>query len=176
MMELLNKNKEWFLTTEGEKAFFALSSLEERTLFFYSYLKSAVKACFEKENSLFKIAFFFADALCSSNKPYSQYPAILKSDSNPFLRYLENADKFHGNEITYMIFAAILQEKADVANGNEWIYDDDFLSSEDLVEQLSDRGMAFLPMHSMDMVDPVAYQIKETDKVLQLALVWMFLK
>lgn len=175
-MELLHKNKEWFLSGEGEKAFFALSSLEERTMFFYSYLKTAVKDRFDKGNTLFKMAFFFADAIYTSETPYSQFPTILDADSNPFLQYLENADKFYGNEITYMIFTAILQEKVNVTDMSEWIYDGDFLKSEDLWDKLLDKGIEYLPPRDMYMVDPKSYKTKETDAFLQLEIVWMFLK
>lgn len=175
-MELIKKERAWFLSEEGGKSFTALSSLEERAIFIYSYLKSAVNEGFEKENTLFKIAFFFADAVYCSNKPYSQYPAILNFQSNPFLRYLENADKYYGKEITYMIFTAILQGKADPTNQGEWIYNHEFLNSETLFEDLLEKGIEYLPANSMDMVNPKAYQMEDSDKFLQLELVWIFLK
>lgn len=175
-MELLKKNKEWFLSNEGEKYFFALSSLEERTLFFYSYLKTATHGRFDKENTLFKLAFFFADGIYTAKKPYSQYPAILETDSNPFLQYIENADKYYGKEVTYIIFTAILQEKVDAADLSEWIYDGNFLESENLWDKLLDKEIEYLPSHELYMVNPQSYQTKEADAFLQLEIVWMFLK
>lgn len=175
-MELIKKEKNWFLSEEGGKKFTALSSLEERTIFIYSYLKSAVDESFNKKNTLFKIAFFFADAVYNSNKPYSKYPGILNSEINPFLQYIEKADGFYGNEITYMIFTAILQEKVNVLNNDEWIYNRDFLNDEDLFDKLSEKEIEYLPDHSMYMVDPDSYKTEENDKFIQLAIVWTFLK
>ena len=175
-MELIKKEKNWFLSEEGGKKFTALSSLEERTIFIYSYLKSAVDESFNKKNTLFKIAFFFADAVYNSNKPYSKYPGILNSEINPFLMYLEKSKRFYGNEITYMIFTAILQGKVNTANNDEWIYNNSFLKSDDFSDKLSEMGIEYLPEHSMYMVDPDSYKIEENDKFLQLAIVWTFLK
>ncbi|MBP3600274.1 MAG: hypothetical protein J6J30_04250 [Clostridia bacterium] len=175
-MELIKKEKDWFLSDEGGNFFASLSSLEERTLYIYSYLKLVAKECFDKKNTLFKIAFFFADAVYNSNKSYSKYPNILNLQLNPFLKYLEQADEFYGNEITYIIFTAILQEKVDVQNSNEWIYNSGFLNSEDLFDKLSEKGIEYLPSHSMHMINPEEYKIKEVDNFLQLEIVWMFLK
>lgn len=175
-MELLNKNKEWFLSQEGEKCFFALSSLEERTMFFYAYLKATVKDRFDEGNTLFKMAFFFADAIFTSKKPYSKFPEILNADSNPFLQYIENADKFYGAKITYMIFTAILQEKVNTGNAAEWIYDGDFLEAEDLWDKLSEKDIEYLPAGKAYMVNPASYNTEENDAFLQLEIVWMFLK
>lgn len=145
-------------------------------MFFYSYLKAAVKDRFDKENTLFKIAFFFADALYSSEKPYGRYPQILDPNRNPFLQYLENTDNYYGNETTYTIFTAILQEKVNTADLSEWIYDANFLTSENLWDELLEKEIEYLPSSDLYMVDPASYEIKDSDVFLQLELVWMFLK
>ncbi|MBR7133676.1 MAG: hypothetical protein IKD04_09120 [Clostridia bacterium] len=175
-MELIVKEKNWFLSEEGGKKFTALSSLEERTIFIYSYLKSTVNEDFDKKNTLFKIAFFFADAVYNSDKPYSKYPQILNPEINPFLQYLEKADEFYGNEKTYIIFTAVLQGKVNTANNDEWIYNNSFLKSDDFLDELSEMGIEYLPTHSMHMVDPQAYKTAEIDNFIQLQMVWMFLK
>lgn len=175
-MELLKRNKEWFLSAEGEKAFFALSSLEDRTVFIYSYLKAAVNPCFEEDNTLFKLAFFFADALYGSDKPYGNYPAILSPESNPFLQYLTKAKTFDGKKILYVILTAILREKVNTANDGEWIYDGEYLGGSDWFDKLQDKGMEYLPAHDLYMVDPASYELEEADRFLQLELVWMLLK
>lgn len=145
-------------------------------MFFYSYLKASVKDHFDKENTLFKIAFFFADALYSSKKPYGRYPQILDPNRNPFLQYLENTDNYYGNETTYTIFTAILQEKVNTADLSEWIYDANFLTSENLWDELLEKEIEYLPSSDLYMVDPASYEIKDADVFLQLELVWMFLK
>lgn len=175
-MELIKKEKNWFLSEEGGNFFAALSSLEERTIFIYSFLKSTVNENFDKKNTLFKIAFFFADAVYNSDKPYSKYPQILNPEINPFLQYIEKADNFYGNEKTYIIFTAILQEKVNSANNDEWIYNNSLLKSDDFSDKLSEMGIEYLPEHSIYMVDPQLYKIEENDKFLQLSIVWTFLK
>ncbi len=175
-MELIKNNKDWFLSEEGGNYFAALTSLEDQTIFIYSYLKLVVNECFERKNVLFKIAFFFADGIAKSNKPYSKHPQILNSDINPFLNYLEKVNKLYGNDTMFLIFTSILLEKADVYNSDEWIYDDKLLSSDDLLDKLCDMGLDYLPIHSLYMVNSDSYAIKDEDKFLQLEIVWLFLK
>lgn len=175
-MELLKKDTKWFLSVEGEKAFFALSTLEERATYIYSYLKTVVDPSFEEDNTLFKMAFFFADAVYRSSKPYRTYPAVLIAEHNPFLQYLQKAKEFDSNKILYVILTAILQGKVDTADDGEWIYDTEYLADSDWFEKLYGNGMEYLPAHSLYMVDPASYASEEDDQLLQLALVWMLLK
>jgi len=174
-MELLKKDKTWFLSTEGTEKFLVLSSLEERTIFIYSYLKTVVNKSFEKNNTLFKLAFFFADAIYNSNTKYATYPQILQSE-NPFLSYLMNADACYDNEKIYLILTSILHQKVDPAQKNEWIYNKQILNDEDLLEKLAEKGIEYLPKHSVDMIDPVVYEMDQSLVFLQLELVWLFLK
>ena len=175
-MELYKKEKEWFLSEEGTNKFCALSSLEERTIFIYSYLKSTVNESFEKNNTLFKIAFFFADAVYNSNKPYSKYPQLLNAEMNPFLKFVEKSKNFYSNEKTYIIFTAILNGKVDAYIDEEWIYNSDFLESEFFLEELLNMGIEYLPTHELDMVDPKTYETTDENNFLQLQMIWMFLK
>ena len=66
-MELLKKDTAWFLSEEGSKSFAALSSVGDRAIFIYSYLKTIANESFEKDKMLFKMAFFIADAVFSSD-------------------------------------------------------------------------------------------------------------
>lgn len=171
-MELLKKEKAWFLSDEGGKKFAALDSLEERTIFIYSYLKTIAHESFEENKTLFKLAFFIADAVYESDITYSKYPEILKAESNPFVAFLANAQKFSGNEKTYIILTSILHNKANAFNKSEWIYDEKEFDSNDL----SERGIQFLPSSSSSMIDLEIYNIDSDLKLLQLELVWIFLK
>lgn len=175
-MELLKKDNAWFLSDEGSKQFAALSSLEERIIFIYSYLKTISKESFEEEKTLLKIALFIADAVYNSDLSYSKYPEILKADSNPFVAFLQNSITFSGKEKTYVIFTAILNNKANAFNKSEWIYDREILDSNDLESDLEERKIEFLPGYTTMMIDPEVYNIDSKLKLLQLELVWIFLK
>ncbi|MBE6809755.1 MAG: hypothetical protein E7521_01685 [Ruminococcaceae bacterium] len=175
-MELLKKDTAWFLSDEGGKKFATLSSLEERTIFIYSYLKTIASESFEKDKTLFKLALFIADIVCNSDVDYNKYPEILKSDSNPFVAFLANAPKFYGNEITYIILTAILHNKVNPFDKSEWIYNEAVIDSDDFIEDLSERGIKLFSTSSLIMIDPENYDIDQKLQQLQLALVWMFLK
>lgn len=175
-MELIKTDKSWFLSQEGGNYFAALSSLEERTIFIYSYLKLLANESFDKDGSLFKIAFFFADAVLNSDKPYSKFPELLNPETNPFLKYLENAKSFYTKKITYLIFTTILHEKVNPANEKAWIYNSDFLQDKNLIKKLHEMNLEYLSDNPLYMIEPQAYNLNDADKLLQLMLVWIFLK
>ena len=179
-MELLKKDTAWFLTDEGGKQFAALDSLEERAIFIYSYLKTIAHESFEKDKTLFKMAFFIADAVYSSDVTYSKYPEILKADSNPFVAFLKNAEIFSGNEKTYVILTAVLNNKANAFDKSDWIYDEEILDCEleadEFESELAERGIEFLPGSGTTMPDPELYNIDSKLRLMQLQLVWIFLK
>jgi len=174
-MELIKKEKSWFLSKEGIENFSALSSLEDRTIFIYSYLKTVVNECFEKDNTLFKMAFFFADAIYNSKEKYATYPEVVQQD-NPFFAYLEKSDSYHGQRELYLILISILHDKVDPLKRDEWIYDKDFWENEDFEERLEEKGIKYLSNDSVSMVEPSAYEIDQSKEFLQLVLVWLFLK
>ena len=173
-MELLKREKEWFLSKEGTDEFCALSSLEERSIFIYSYLKSFVGASFD--NVLFKISFFLADAVFESDAEYGKMPKLLDPQFNPFVYFLSRAEFCPGNEILFVVFSSILHDKVDVRNHKEWIYNKRFLESEDFLERVPDFDSEFLPSGDFDMVDPEIYGINSELGFLQLELIWIFLK
>ena len=175
-MELLKKDTMWFLTDEGGKQFAALSSLEERTIFIYSYLKTLTNESFEKDKTLFKMAFFIADAVCSSDVDYNKYPEMLNTKSNPFVAFLANAPKYYGKEKTYVILTAILHNKVNPFDKSEWIYNEAVIESDSFVDDLSERGIELFSTSSFSMIDPENYDINPNLQLLQLALVWIFLK
>ena len=173
-MELLKREKEWFLSKEGTNEFCALSSLEERSIFIYSYLKSFVDASFD--NALFKISFFMADAVFESNVEYKEMPKLLNAQFNPFIYYLGRANFCPNNEVLFVIFSSILHNKVDVKNHEEWIYDKKLLKCKDFLEKISDFDAEFLPSGAFDMVDPEIYEVNSELGFLQLELIWTFLK
>lgn len=175
-MELLKKDTAWFLSEEGSKRFAALDSLGERTIFIYSYLKTIANESFEKDKMLFKMAVFIADAVYASDVPYSKYPEILRADRNPFVAFLQNSKTFSGKEKTYIILTAVLNNKANAFDKSEWIYDREILDSNDLESDLEERKIEFLPGYTTMMIDPEVYNIDSKLKLLQLELVWIFLK
>lgn len=172
-MELLKKDKEWFLSEEGTNQFCALS-LEDRSVFIYSYLKSFVNECFN--NVLFRISFFMADAVFESNVEYAKTPKLLDAQFNPFVYFLSRAKFCPDNEVLFVIFSSILHNKVDTKNHKEWIYDKEMLGSEDFLERVSDLNVEFLPSGDFDMVDPDFYEMNSKLSFLQLELIWMFLK
>lgn len=175
-MELLKKDTAWFISDEGGKQFASLGSLEERITFVYSYLKTIAKECFEEDKILLKMALYIADAVYNSDLSYSKYPEILKADSNPFVAFLQNSITFSGKEKTYIILTAVLNNKVNAFDKSAWIYDREVLGSHDLEAELETRGIEFLPGYTTMMIDPEIYNIDSNLKLLQLELVWIFLK
>ena len=123
-MELLKYDAAWFLSKAGCNMFNSLESLEDRSVFMYSYLKQIANGEFEQDGILFKAAFFLADAVLGSSLSYSSYPDILDPAKNPFVTYLDCAERCPGAGAVYSIFLSILHGVADPAKHNEWIYDE----------------------------------------------------
>ena len=84
-MELLKRDSAWFLSPAGSKVFSDLTSLEDRSVFLYSYLRTVAKPEFEQDRILFKIAFFLADGVMGSSLPYQSYPDVIHPGKNPFV-------------------------------------------------------------------------------------------
>lgn len=162
-MELIKYEANWFLSDAGCNAFASLTTLDERSVFLYSYLKQIAPTDFEENQLLFRVAFFFADAIMGSTLPYSAYPALLDPKKNPFVEYLTKATVCPGIQGLYCIFLAILHGTADCKKKDEWIYADripeaysrDFCGSETA------------------LADPAAFEIDESLQLVQLKLIWL---
>ena len=107
-MELLNFDANWFCSETGQKAYSAIKSLEDRSVFLYSYLRKIAPADFDEGQMLFRIAFFLADAVVDSKLPYSTYPALIDPQKNPFVAYLANVNQYPGAQTVYYVFLSIL--------------------------------------------------------------------
>lgn len=173
-MEIINADSGWFLSKEGENAFSALQSLEDRAIFVYSYLKTKVHEGYEQDSSLMKAAFFIVDALYTSNLPYATYPAVISEDKNPFVSYLVKQDKYPGQSRIYYAFLSILHGIADPKRHDEWIYDEELFSSGEVKQKLKDLGHDFYVNSSLDMADPAAFEIEDDLKLIQMKIVWLF--
>ena len=171
-MELIKHDAQWFLSEYGSKAYSALKTLEERSVFLYSYLKQIAKADFEEDQLLFRVAFFFADAVSGSALPYNAYPALIDPAKNPFVAYLKNTDSFPGGKAVYGIFLSILHGIADPFQRNNWVYSKDLQSEEVLEEKLAELGKDFVGS-AIKMADPDAYAIDEALQPVQLKLIWL---
>lgn len=172
-MELLRKNKEWFLSKEGEEKFFALSSVEERATFFYSYLTLVLHSALQRNNNIFKLAFFLADAVYSSDEPYAKYPSILNESENPFLSFFANLDFCPENEVLFVVQMAILNGKVDCGDQEEWIYDKDFLISEEFLDHFVATDKHYYPSYALEMIDLSIFSKKK--ETLQAELAWLYL-
>lgn len=171
-MELVKHDSQWFLSEAGSKAYSALKTLEERSVFLYSYLKQIAKADFEEDQLLFRVAFFFADAISGSALPYNTYPALIDPEKNPFAAYLKNTDYFPGRQAVYCVFLSILHGIANPFQQNNWIYDKTLQDAETLAQKLTELGKEFMG-GSIKMADPDAYTIEEALQPVQLKLIWL---
>ncbi len=175
-MELLNKKEKWFFSEEGTKSFCALSSLEERITFIYSYLKNTKLQSFDNCGILFKVAFFLADSDGAFDKTFAEYPKLINNDVNPFLNYLMKLDFCPFETSLYAVFTAILNKKVDVNDKKCWIYNKTLLNSEELPSELAEMDLAYLPPSDLEMANPELYELDEHTGLLQLKLAWLFLK
>lgn len=171
-MELVKYNAQWFLSKAGCNAYSGLKTLEERSVFLYSYLKQIAKADFEEDQLLFRIAFFLADAIMGSALPYSTYPALIDPEKNPFVSYIKNADQCPGGMAVYHIFLSILHGIAMPVKQNEWIYDQQISEPEYMQEKLTDLGKCFCAS-AVGMADADAFAIEESLQPVQLKLIWL---
>lgn len=176
-MELIKQNTAWFFSEDGCRQFASLKTLDERSIFLYSYLRTIVrKSVFEKKNVLFKTAFFLADAVMESALPYNTYPALIDPQKNPFVAYLSKAWYIPNMDDVYYIYLAILHKIANPANGDDWIYDrmlDNFGSTEYIKKKLKELGKCFLT-DATEVISPEAFAIEEPLQLLQLKLIWLF--
>lgn len=135
-MKLIAKAASWFLSGEGTGAYAALSSLEERSVFVYSYLRQIVDESFEEDDILFKTAFLIADALCGSALPYGQYPDVINPAKNPFVAFLKNSKKYKNPTGVFFAYLAILQGVVDPMDKTSWVYETSSYSPVDFEEAM----------------------------------------
>ena len=171
-MELTTQSAAWFLSGPGCAAFDALKTLEDRSAFIYSYLRQITKVDFEEDQLLFRIAFFFADAVMGSTLPYGTYPAVIDPEKNPFVAYLKNADRYPGGKAVYYIFLSILHGIAAPMKLNEWVYEQQLEEPEYLEQKMKALGKPFF-VAGMGMVSADAFAIEEPLQQVQLKLIWL---
>lgn len=171
-MELLKYDAAWFLSKAGCNMFDSLKSLEDRSVFIYSYLKKIANAEFDQDSILFKAAFFLADAVLGSSLTYSSYPDIIDPAKNPFVAYLAHAEHCPGAEAMYSIFLSILHGVADPAKRNEWIYDENMENPEYVEEKLTELGKCFCS-GDVTMASTDAFAIADSLQLVQLKLIWL---
>ena len=171
-MELMNHDVPWFISKPGCDAFASLQTLEDRSAFLYSYLRKIAKPDFEEDQLLFRIAFFFADAVMGSTLPYSTYPSLIDPEKNPFVAYLKNADHFPGAKAVYYIFLAILHGIATPIKQNDWVYEQQLSDMEYLEKKLKEMEKPFLA-NGIEMVSADVFQIEESLQLVQLKLIWL---
>lgn len=171
-MKLIQHDALWFMSEAGCNKFTSVKTLEDRSVFLYSYLKQIAKADFEEDQLLFRIAFFFADAIMGSALPYNTYPALIDPEKNPFVAYIKNADHYPGGKAVYHIFLSILHGIAMPAKQNEWVYDQQLKEPEYLEKKLEELGKSFF-VAGLGMVSADAFAIEEPLQQVQLKLIWL---
>ena len=174
-MELLKKDKQWFLSDEGSKRFAALSSVGDRAVFIYSYLKTFANDFFEKENILFKTSFLLADAIFGSDVPYSSYPSLLDEKVNPFVAFVANAKREYTVEQIYCIYLSFVHNIADAFKKTEWIYKDSLFKDDEYIHKLDEMGHMFVIPNKNMLVDAKAYECDEKYNIIQLEILWLFM-
>ena len=171
-MELINHEAPWFLSSAGCNAFASTKTLEDRSVFLYSYLKQIAPEDFDKDQVLFRTAFFLADAIMGSTLPYSTYPALINPEKNPFVAYLSNISQYPGAKTVYYIFLSILHGLAMPIRQNEWVYDQQISEPEYMQQKLTELGRCFCSS-DIDMASVDAFSIEESMQPVQLKLIWL---
>lgn len=175
-MEVLQKETAWFLSDEALKQYAALSSLDERVVFLYAYLRTIAHENLEKGQTLMKIAFLLADGVSKADVLYAAYPALIRPEQNPFVAYVKNAKYVPEAPRMIAVMMAILQEKVDPRNGSAWIYDRDILSKDKFGLWLKDQGMEYLPSTSISLIQPAAYAVDSVWEETRALILWLFAK
>ncbi len=173
-MELIKKEKSWFLSEEGGKTFAALDSVGDRAVFIYSYLKNIANERFEKNNIIFKTAFLIADAVYNSDIEFSQYPNLLNEQVNPFIAFLKNAKISYSNEQIYCIYLAFVHSIADPTKKNEWIYSEKYFKDKHYLFKCEELGHMFVMPNESLLPDMSAYKCSPKLELIQLEIIWLF--
>lgn len=173
-MELLKQSAAWFSGEAACKQYAELKTLEDRSVFLYSYLKQIASETMDQKGYVFKVAFFLADAVASSTLPYAAYPALIDAEKNPFVALLKTLKKPYTNEAMYCVMMAILYGAADALNPNEWIYDASEFEETRYRNTLKGRGREFVSTSGELLPNPEAFAIDEGLAFARTELIWMF--
>lgn len=173
-MELLQKDTAWFLSEEAVRQYESLSSLEERVLFLYSYLRTIAHEDIEREHTLMKMAFLLADGVGRSAAPYAVYPDLIRPEKNPFVAYVKNAKFVPAAPKMVAVMMAILHEKVSPNNLSTWIYDRGILDQEKFGQWLKEQGMEYLPATVITLVDPAVYEVPSGLEEIRTLILWLF--
>lgn len=173
-MELLKKDKKWFLSEEGGKTFAALNSVGDRAFFVYSYLKTFVNEAFEENNLIFKTSFLIADAILNSEVSYSKYPEILDEKANPYIAFLTNAKRKYTIEQIYCIYLSFVHGIADPFKKTEWIYNESLFKDDGYIHKIDEMGHMFVIPNKDMFVNSNVYECDETYNLIQLEIIWLF--
>ncbi len=171
-MDVINQPSGWFRSEAGASAFAACSTLEDRIIFLYSYLKTVTNPKADEHHLLFKAALFFADAVLNSDEEYASYNNLVDPAANPFLAYLTNLKKHPGNEMIFVAFLCAIHGHADLANQTSWIYNPEDLYLADFNLMIEEKT-GFLPMTNA-FVDPEKFHVPENKQMMQLAVIWLW--
>ena len=168
----LRKGPEWFRSEQGKQAFYGLSSVADRAVFLYGYLRQVANESYQKGDILFRIAFWFADAVCDSPLPHSDYPAILDEKANPFLSYVLNTTECPGIRTLSTFYTCILSGAVKDEDSGEWRYDTTLLNKH------FDEKKAKVKINTEESIyamhDPNEMPIAEALQTIHLKLIWAF--
>jgi len=171
-MDVINQPSGWFRSEAGASAFAACTSLEDRIIFLYSYLKTVAAPKVDAQHFLFKAALFFADAVNNSGAAYAAYDKLVDPAANPFLTYITKIQKHPGNRNIFCAFLGIIHGNADPASEKSWIYNPDDLPLGDYLLMVEETT-GFLPVTNA-FVDPEKFQTPESMQAMQLAVIWLW--
>lgn len=171
-MDMIKQPTSWFRSDAGAKAFSACTSLEDRILFLYSYLKTVTNAAIDKNNLLYKVALFFADAVSASDEEYAAYEKLVDPAVNPFLTYLTKLQKHPGDDQIYFTFLGCVKGNADPADENSWIYNPHGLPYADY-RLMIEEETGFVPMTNA-FVDPSKFEVPEGKQFMMLTVIWLW--
>ena len=174
-MELVKQSAAWFSTEAACKQYAELKTLEDRSVFLYSYLRSLSSETMDQSGFVFKMAFFLADAVANSKLPYAAYPDIVDGTKNPFVALMMTLKKPYDNDAMYCVMMAILCGVANPMNQNDWIYDKSLFADKKAYRQkLESLDRGFLPSSDAWLADPAAFAVDEGLEFARAELIWMF--
>lgn len=90
-------DENWYFSSEGKKAYENLSSLGQKTRFFFDYLLLIAKTP-DCQEYLYRIAFVMANSMVDSTLEFGGYPNIIDEGKNPLVRYIKNEVLVYGDK------------------------------------------------------------------------------
>ena len=174
MMEYFNQEAAWYTGPQGVSLFAGLKTLEEQTLFLYAALRKRLHTSYDKDNTCFKLALFFAEAVQKAPVPYKGYPDLVDPTKNPFMAFLTNWNQRPGNRALFYGLMCVLHGLDNPMLANSWLYDKSLMESDKLQEKLLELDRNFYDEEGPSMPNPLAYDIDEQLQDLQIKLVLLF--